>query len=134
MFNFELKDGLKVKFTHYGRAQEGYVKIDTERSEVIIVDDRDYGYAPEQVHDLRPAKGFWPVMGDVLYATDVGRTVLAVVGNVYLLSEISYSNQSGICRTREELINGGYTIKGQIETITLEEAEKRLGVRIEVRK
>lgn len=131
MFNFKLEDGLKVKFTKWGLAKEGFIKIDCYGCKVI--DDCEKIYCPEEVHDLRPAEGFYPVMGDILVGVDGHeRKVLGVCGNAYFLSNRNFNESAcSVYFTREELIKESLKIKGQIETITLEEAEERLGVRIE---
>lgn len=133
MTNFELKDGLKVKFTHYGMGRKGVVR--KQGNEFYIIDEFEAECTPESVHDLRPDEGFWPVVGNVLVDKEGReRRVLGVCGNTYFLSFTTDQLSVGYFYTREELIKIGYTIKGQQETITIEEAEKRLGVRIEVKK
>ena len=136
MTNFELKNGLKVKFTRDGVAQEGVVMINLNKSFSIRTSQK-YNSAPEDVHDLRPAEGFWPVQGDVLVAGDKEKKVLGVCGNAYFVSNINiFDSACGVYFTREELIDNGYKIKGQEEPkqteLTKEEActllAEKLGV------
>lgn len=128
------KDGLPFICQNFKNGVPAKDKLGYNFSWVL---ERDF--TKSSVTNLRPAEKSFdnPEVGDVYLGDGGERTVLGVCGRAIFLSAWDNPNVSGGCRTKEELIDNGYTIKQdkeEAEELTMEEVCKQLGRTVKIKK